>query len=156
MALQYGTASTATITSAGTLASGSSASSAAITSDTTVNVTDYMISVEFAYTGAPTATTGAVNVYVYSSVDGTNYMGNAATSDNIDGTDKSVTLQSPTNLIPIGTIAAQVTSTTVKGKDMSLAQAFGNVPPKWGVVVTNSVGQAFTSCTVRYRSVYYS
>lgn len=156
MALQYGTAGTATITSAGTLASGSAASSAAITSSTSENCVDYLISVEFAYTGAPTANTGKVDVYAYTSVDGTNYSSNAATSDNVDGTDKAVTLQTPSGLQFLGSLPAQVTSTTTKGRALSLAAGCGCVPPKWGIVLLNSVGQAFTSCTVRYREVYYS
>jgi hypothetical protein len=163
MALQYGTSTALTIT-AGSLAVGATRSSAAVTSGVTNNTTDYLISVNVLTTTTAATVNKQVVVYAYRSEDGTNYSGASSTIDNVDGTDKTLTaIGSPSNLTFLGTIQL---NNTVGGTTyaltlrqvFSLAQAFGSIPPKWGIVLLNDNGAAALGATVTatYREVYYS
>lgn len=158
MALQYGTATSATIT-AGSLASAANRSSAAIVSDTSGNVVDYQVEVAILTTSTAPSGNKQVIVYGYKSTDGTNYDGAGSTVDNVDGTDKALTaIGSPTNLTYLGTVQLNqgAVATTIR-ESFSVAQAFGGVPPKWGVVLYNDAGTALGATVgVQYRSRYYS
>jgi len=159
MALQYGTSTSLTIT-AGSLAVGAARSSAAVTSGLTNNVTDYLISVNVLTTTTAATVNKQVVVYAYRSEDGTNYSGASSTIDNVDGTDKTLTaIGSPSNLTFLGTIQLNNGTTALTLRQVfSLAQAFGSIPPKWGIVLLNDNGAAALGATVTatYREVYYS
>lgn len=86
--------------------------------------------------GSGTSATGYVQVYAYGSADGGTTYG-----DNVTGTDANITLNSPTNLRPIGRINVAANATTYKSDPMSVAAAFrGVLPEKWGVVIENKTG----------------
>lgn len=159
MALQYGTSTALTIT-AGSLAVGAARSSAAVTSGLTNNTTDYLISVNVLTTTTAATVNKQVVVYAYRSEDGTNYSGASSTIDNVDGTDKTLTaIGSPSNLTFLGTIQLNNGTTALTLRQVfSLAQAFGSIPPKWGIVLLNDNGAAALGATVTatYREVYYS
>lgn len=159
MALQYGTSTALTIT-AGSLAVGAARSSAAVTSGVTNNTTDYLISVNVLTTTTAATVNKQVVVYAYRSEDGTNYQGASSTIDNVDGTDKALTaIGSPSNLTFLGTIQLNNGTTALTLRQVfSLAQAFGSIPPKWGIVLLNDNGSAALGATVSatYREVYYS
>jgi hypothetical protein len=159
MALQYGTSTALTIT-AGSLAVGAARSSAAVTSGLTNNVTDYLISVNVLTTTTAATVNKQIVVYAYRSEDGTNYSGASSTIDNVDGTDKTLTaIGSPSNLTFLGTIQLNNGTTALTLRQVfSLAQAFGSIPPKWGIVLLNDNGAAALGATVTatYREVYYS
>jgi hypothetical protein len=158
MALQYGTSTSITIT-AGSLASTAARSSAAVTSGTTNNTTDYLISVNVLTTATGPSGNKQVVVYAYRSEDGTNYQGDSSIVDNVDGTDKALTaLGSPTNLTFLGTLQLnQGTNAVTIRQVFSLSQAFGSIPPKWGIVLYNDAGTALgATITATYREVYYS
>jgi hypothetical protein len=159
MALQYGTSTALTIT-AGSLAVGAARSSAAVTSGVTNNTTDYLISVNVLTTTTAATVNKQVVVYAYRSEDGTNYSGASSTIDNVDGTDKTLTaIGSPSNLTFLGTIQLNNGTTALTLRQVfSLAQAFGSIPPKWGIVLLNDNGAAALGATVTatYREVYYS
>jgi hypothetical protein len=159
MALQYGTSTALTIT-AGSLAVGAARSSAAVTSGLTNNTTDYLISVNVLTTTTAATVNKQIVVYAYRSEDGTNYSGASSTIDNVDGTDKTLTaIGSPSNLAFLGTIQLNNGTTALTLRQVfSLAQAFGSIPPKWGIVLLNDNGAAALGATVTatYREVYYS
>lgn len=95
--------------------------------------------------GSPTANTAAINVYFYSSEDGTNYL------DNATGSDAAVTLRSPTNLkgpavFPTPTSGGLTYKLIVE----SVARMFGGIlPRKWGFVCENATGLAFSTGVVK-------
>lgn len=148
----FGGATSITIT-ATTLASGSQRSSAAIDNSTNLYL-DALVRVDCTLaTGTPSV---GINVYAYGSIDGTNYQGMSATADNVDGTDKAVTLQSPTGLPLLGTIPAVTAGALVYKGLFSVAKAFGGIlPSKWGIVVDNETSLAFTACTCTYNGINY-
>lgn len=80
-----------------------------------------------------------VVVYLYASEDGTNY------TDNATGSDAAITLRSPTNLVKAMVLHTPTASLAYKGV-FSVAQFFGGVlPRKWGIVVRNNSGSAFSA-----------
>lgn len=158
MAIQYGTSTSLTIT-AGSLASAAARSSAAVTSGTANNSTDYLITVNALTTATAPSGNKQIVVYAYRSEDGTNYQGDSSIADNVDGTDKTLTaLGSPTNLTFLGTLQLnQGTNAVTVRQVFSLSQAFGSIPPKWGIVLYNDAGTALgATVTATYREVYYS
>lgn len=158
MALQYGTSTGITITAA-SLGSAAARSSAAVTSGTTNNTTDYLISVNVLTTATAPSGNKQVVVYAYRSEDGTNYQGDSSIVDNVDGTDKALTaLGSPSNLTFLGTLQLnQGTNAVTIRQVFSLSQAFGSIPPKWGIVLYNDAGTALgATISATYREVYYS
>lgn len=132
----YGTThQTITVTLA-SLGSGSSRESTLI--DNTTNLyLDALVQAKVK-TGS-SATSGDKAVYIYA-------WGTADTStptypDTVTGSDAAITLNSPTQLKLLGAIWCPSTSTTYISEPMSVAALFGgNLPAKWGLVFTNSVG----------------
>jgi hypothetical protein len=148
MATQYASQSI-TIT-ASSLSSGSARESASVATDTTVNVADYRVYVKAGVgTGTP-AGSKAVYVWGKASDDGTNWTGNATSSD------AAITLDSPHQFVLIGSIPITAQSTTRAGS-FSLRQAFGgSIPANWGIILENQVGIAFNSLTVACEKEYTS
>lgn len=102
--------------------------------------------------GSP-ANDKALYVYAYGTVDnGTTY------PDTVTGSDAAITLNSPTQLRLIGTLAMPSTATTYKSPPMSVAAAFGGVlPAKWGIVCLNSstaLSATGGDHAVKYQGVY--
>ena len=93
------------------------------------------------------------------SEDGTNYVGNSGTTDNVDGTDKALTaLGSPTGLYRIGTLQLNqgAVAVTVRGV-FELTRIFGCVPRKFGVVLFNDAGTALgATVTASYSEPYFT
>jgi hypothetical protein len=147
----FGTSNQAlTITSAATLASNGQASSAAVDNSTNLYL-DALVSVKVTTAASGVSATGYVNVYAAGTTDGgTTYGGGEANM----GTDHSVTLTSPPNIVLIGVINAVAASTTYWKTAMSVAAAFGGtLPQKWAIVVENKSGAALTACTANYQGV---
>ncbi len=157
MALQYGVDTAITI-SAASLASNAARASAAITTDTTKNVLSALVEVKILTTSTAPSGNKQVAVYGYRSSDGTDYSGASSTVDNVDGTDKAITLGAPTNLVLLGIIqlnqgAAAVTQVGV----FDISVAFGSMPPKWGIVLHNDAGTALGgTVSASYREIYYT
>lgn len=89
---------------------------------------------------APTGVKGCY-VYVYASIDGTNFSGSSAEAV---GTDIAVTFDSPSNLLGPFFISCPAASTTYE-LDITFASLFGYVPQKGGVVIQNQTGNALNS-----------
>jgi expansin (peptidoglycan-binding protein) len=158
MALQYGPATVLSIT-AGGLVSNANRSSAAVTTSTATNVVQVMLEVSVLTTSiAPTGNKQVV-VYGYKSLDGSTFSGASAQSDNVDGTDKLLNaIGSPTNLTFLGTVQLNTgaVAATVRG-EFEVTNAFGCVPPKWGIVLVNDAGVSLgATVTAQYREIYYS
>ncbi len=158
MALQYGTATSITITAA-SLASAANRSSAAVTTSTTNNITQIMLEVSVLTTATAPSGNKQVVVYGYKSTDGTNYQGASSTVDNVDGTDKALTaIGSPSNLVFLGTIQLNqgAVAATIKG-EFEVTGPFGCIPPKWGIVLYNDAGTALgATVSAQYREIYYN
>ena len=159
MAIQYGTSTSITIT-AGSLAVGANRSSAAVTSGTTNNTADYLITVNCLTTSTAPTNNKQIIVYGYMSEDGTNYSGNSSITDNVTGADITLTaIGSPTNLFFMGTLQMNQGANAVTLREVfSVANTFGCIPPKWGIVLYNDNGAAALGATVTatYREIYYT
>ncbi len=142
-------ASSAFTITATTLATGAARESNAIDNSTNQYL-DALVFVQATLATGTPATGAQVNVYAYGSEDGTNY------GDNVTGSDAAVTLRSPTNLRLIGVTSTPTAGAlNYKGHPMSVAQAFGGVlPRKWGIVIENQSGFAFTACSASWTGIY--
>ncbi len=80
-------------------------------------------------------------VWCYGTVDnGSTY------PDTVTGSDAAITMNSPNQLRLLGIINTPAINTQYKGGPWSVAAAFGGVlPAKWGIVVQNNCGTAYTS-----------
>lgn len=135
----FGASTNLTLTLA-SLASGSARESTSV--DNTSNLfLDALISLDIKLATGTPASDKAIYVYAYGSEDGTNY------TDNATGSDAAITLRSPTNLKLIGVISTPDSGgLTYKSHPMSMAAAFGGIlPRRWGIVVENKTGLAFSS-----------
>lgn len=158
MAIAFGTSTSITIT-AGSLASGANRSSAAVTTGTSANVTDILITVNILTTSTAPSGNKQVLVYAYTSEDGTNYTGGSSTTDNVDGTDKALTaIGSPTNLRILGSVQLnQGANAVTMRRVFSLAASLGFIPRKWGIVLYNDAGTALgATVSATYTEVSYS
>ena len=144
------------------LASGAARSSVSIATDTTKNVVDALVSVSIVTTA--TAPSGNKQYTVYGYLTGATtagaFNGSDTSPDNVDGTDKLITLGSPTNLVFLGTIQANQGAAAVGLRGVfSVRQAFGCMPAHWGVVVVNDSGTAASASspsTISVTQVYYT
>lgn len=155
-------ASTALTITAGSLAAASARSSAAVTPDTTKSITSIMLTVNIQTTSTAPSGNKQVVVYGYMSEDGTNFTGTGATGtvDNVDGTDKAVTMPAsgtPSNLIVLGIVQlnAGANAVTPHGT-FEVVSRFGCVPRKWGIVLYNDAGTTLgASVTATYTENSY-
>jgi hypothetical protein len=124
----------------GTLASGSARGSASV-DWSSVQALDASLYVEFTLASGAPAGQKKVNVYLYLSMDGTNYTEGSA------GTDAAVTITNPTNLIFLGAVETptdKAGAASWKKWFPSIASKFdGIMPLRWGIVLENQSGQAF-------------
>jgi len=158
MALTFGTSTALTITAAN-LASAANRSSAAVTTDTSVNVMQIMLTVNVLTTSTAPSGNKQVIIYGYMSEDGSNYLGASGTVDNVDGTDKALTaLGVPTNLIVLGTIQLSQGAAAVTFHEViEVTSRFGCIPVKWGIVLYNDAGTALgATISASYRTGYYA
>jgi hypothetical protein len=105
--------------------------------------------------GATTPTNDkAVYIYAWGVIDPTT----PKFPDAVTGSDAAITLQSPTQLRLIGVINATTASTSYVSEPMSVASAFGGIlPPKWGIVISNSsavLTATSTDHTIEYQGIY--
>lgn len=101
-------------------------------------------------TGTPGADK-AIYVYAYGSEDGTDL------TDNVTGSDGSISLRTPTNLRLMGVIHTPDSGElTYASHPMSLLSAFGGlvIPRKWGIVVWNVTGVTFDGTESNHRKGY--
>lgn len=158
MAYNPGTSTAITIT-AGSLGSGVARSSAAVTSGVTNNTAGILLTVNALTTA--TAASGNKQIVIYGSMseDGSNWVGNSGTTDDVNGTDKQLTaLGSPTGLYRIGTIPLNqgAVAVTVRGV-FELTRIFGCTPRKWVIVPYNDAGIALgATFTASYSEPYYT
>lgn len=142
MAINNSASAALTIT-ASSLAAATARSSAAVTPDVTKNIQSIMLTVAVLTTATAPTVNKQVVVYGYLSEDGTNYNGGSATADNVDGTDKTITLGSPTNLVFLGTVQLNAGAVAVTERMVvDVVGRFGCIPRKWGIVLYNDAGTA--------------
>lgn len=142
MAINNSASAALTIT-ASSLAAATARSSAAVTPDVTKNIQSIMLTVAVLTTATAPSVNKQVVVYGYLSEDGTNYNGGSGTADNVDGTDKTITLGSPTNLVFLGTVQLNAGAVAVTERMVvDVVGRFGCIPRKWGIVLYNDAGTA--------------
>ena len=145
MAITYTTGTSPAITSFASLASinttaTAAASSAAYTTDTTKATVDAQVQLTIATPAFTPSATTQINVYAYGSSDGTIYPGAGATTEVVDGTDKALTLSTlGNNLVFLGIIMCHTSGATMDSEPFSIRSAFGYLPKKWGIVITNGL-----------------
>jgi hypothetical protein len=148
MATQFA-AQAITIT-ASTLATGAARESAAVTTDTTLNVNDYRVFVKPTNDATGPSGSKAVFVWVAISDDGTNWTGNAT------GLDAAITLDSP-HQFQLGVAISFPSASIARGGSFSLKAACGGSLPKaWSIIIENRIGGAFTALTVAAQKEYNS
>jgi len=148
----YGTSNqtiTVTLTS---LASAASRGSAAIDNSTTLFL-DALIIVRSKTAAGTIGGDKCLYVYAYGTVDGGTTYGGSAT-----GTDATITLASPPNVRLVGIVNMPVAATQYDAGPFSVAAAFGgNLPQKWGIIITNATGLALsatgTDHVVRFQGI---
>ncbi len=150
--IAYGGATNITITLA-SLGGSSARESTAIDNSSNLYL-DAMVYVALKLQAGSPSAPKTINIYLYGSLDGTNY------TDNATGSDAAVTMRIPTNLRGPFVLAAQDSGgLTYKGVIGSVAQYFGGILPyKWGIVVENATGITLSASesdhTKQYRGVY--
>jgi hypothetical protein len=136
LAASYASSATITITLA-SLASGSARASTVVNNSSNLYV-DALVGLKVKANAAGTSSSGQVNVYLYASADaGTNY------SDGASGSDAAHTLNKNARLVHV--MALDANAETAKAEGISVAQAFGYMPEKWGVIIENQSGAALDS-----------
>ena len=129
----YGSTQTITVTGLGTLANGSSATSAAI--DNTSDLFLDALAEVVIDTGSGATAAGYIEIYVKGSIDGTDY--------DDDNNDKWC-----------GTINLVTAGALTRKRIVSVASAFGgSMPAYWQVRIKNTSGAAFTNGTLQVRGV---
>ena len=163
MALQYTTSASISVgTALNSLATGSSAQTAVVTTNITNNTVDAEVSIEINVGAITPAVDKIITVWVFGSEDGTNFVGNDSgdTYEVLGGGAGAVSLQSfGNNLKWLGTITPTEASKDVRSQPFNIAPAFGGVlPRKWGLVITNSTGVALAASghSVSYSELYYT
>lgn len=143
----YGTAGQAiTITLAGLAASATVGRESTVIDNTVDRFLDVLVQVkvEVGVVLAPKQ----ILVFAYASVDGTGY------TELATGVDAGYTRRDPTSLVFLGAIPVPTASVIYKSRPFSLAQAFGAMPAKWGIVVFNDSGVALSADAGDNAAVY--
>jgi hypothetical protein len=146
---EYGTSSGITISLASITSGGTQQST---TVDNTGNMfVDVLVQLSVKLsTGTPSGEK-VIYVYVFGSEDGTRL------TDNVSGTDGTITLREPTNLRLLGAIyTPDAGGLTYVSNPMSLLAAFGGltIPRKWGIVVQNQTGVTFSGTEGDHQKTY--
>jgi len=146
----YGTNNQSMTITMASLASAAARASTAV--DNTTNLyEDVHIFFKMATNTAGVSATGYINIYAYGTVDGgTTY------PEAITGTDAAITLTTPPNLVLIAQLNANAVSKTYTFGPVSFCRMYGldKLPAKWGVVVVNQTGAAFTATAGNYAVTY--
>jgi len=144
----YGSEAQAITCTLASLADGSARQSAAV--DNTVNEwLDALVMLQIK-TGAANGSDKRIYLWAYATVD-------AATPvypDAVSGADAAITMNSPTQLRLLGVIEASAASTAFIGGPWSIAQVFGSMPKKWGIVVQNKSGAALDATEGNHKKIY--
>lgn len=135
-----------------TLASLASAAARQCTAvDNTSNLfEDAHVFVQVKTAASGVSTTGYIQVYGYATVD------NGATyTEGMTGSDASATLASPSNLVLLAQLTANVNATTYSA-EFSFCTVYGLLvlPAKWGIVVVNLTGAAFDATEANHKKLY--
>ena len=145
---KFGTSNQSITITLASLGSGSSRASTVIDNSSNVFL-DALVFLNIKSGASGVSSTGYCSVYAYGTSDGgTNY------TENASGSDAAITLTAPTNLRLIGVVNVVANATTYKAGPFSVAQAFGVLPEKWGIVVTNGSGAALDATEGNHLKIY--
>jgi hypothetical protein len=103
----------------------------------------FFIDIGILFQITPGGTVAAPNLAVILGAGTVDDDGSPTYPDGYGGTDAGVTLDSPTNLRPVGVVQAPTANVGKRGGPWSLGAVFGGIlPERWGVVVLNQTGGA--------------
>ena len=153
--MAFGSSTTIACTLA-SLASGSARCSAAVDNTTNLYFEALLYLAIQLQTGTP-AGSNVINVYGYSSQDGTNYTGDSTSE--ATGSDAGITLLSPTNMKLLGVISVPATATAGRTFKQSfwVAAGLGSplwLPSKWGFIVDNETGITLNATEGNHQKTY--
>jgi hypothetical protein len=134
---KYGTSGQAITITLNNLAAGAGRESTVVDNGTNLFLD---VLVEVTVTAGVVSGNQQILVYGYASVDGGTTYTELAT-----GSDAAYTPRSPTTLVLLGSIPMPTNSLVYQSRPFSLAQAFGVVPQKWGIVVVSDNGAALAA-----------
>ena len=145
----YGTANqpiTITIASLTT----ATARASTVIDNTTSLFEDILFFVKVTSASSGTLATGYVNIYGYGTVDNNIY------PEAITGTDATVTLSSPPNLVLLAQITVNANSKTYYAGPFSFCRMYGldRLPIKWGLVLVNQSGATLNATADNHAITY--
>jgi hypothetical protein len=149
---KYGTAGQAIAITLAGLAQDAARASAAVSNETDLFL-DVLVQLQIQLGTGTLGSDRAIYVYAYGTADDdpVDVWGDT----DLDGTDKAITMDSPTNLRIVGVMNARASGEVIESVPMSLAAAFGGyVPRKWGIVVHNRTNIAFDATEANHKKVY--
>lgn len=143
-------ASTAITCTLASLASSATVGQGCLAIDNSSNLyDDVMLTLAVKTSASALANDKACYLYLFGSEDGTVY--NASSAEAV-GTNAGVTVASPTNMKQF-IIYCPAVSTTYRAV-VSVSQALGFMPRKWGFVLVNFTGQALDSSEGNHQKTY--
>ena len=149
--LSYGTEAQAVTITLVQLASSATAGREGLVVSNLVNLhSDVFVYAQVGLTSGTIGSDKRCYVWAYGTVD-------AATPlypDTVTGGDAAITMNSPTNLRLLGIIECPAQSVVYKAGPWSLAQLFGTVPEKWGIVVQNYTNIALDNTAGNQKVLY--
>jgi hypothetical protein len=145
-------------TALNSLASGSAAQTAEVTSGTGQNVTGITAKWSILLGAHTPSATTVIEVYVWGTNDDSGFPGGSATTEVISGSAGSITL-SANGLIALRHIRSTLcpTASITVNDEADIVAILGYVPRRWGLVFKNSTGTAFASSghSAEYVETYY-
>lgn len=150
--LKYGTDGVAITITLASLGSSATAGQESTAVDNSSDLfMDALVQVKFKLAAGAPANDKAVYVYAY----GTSDQSGPVYPEAVTGSNAAITLNDPTGLRIIGIINTPTNGATYISEPMSVAAAFGGIlPKKWGVVIRNYSGQAFTAVGGDHKAIY--
>lgn len=138
----YAASASLSITLASLGASATAGRSSLAIDNTTNLYDDALVTVSITTSASALAAPKVVNVYLYSSEDGTNFEQEESAAP---GTDAAYTINSP-SVFRLAVAIPVATSSKVYTRSFSVAKFFGGVlPRKWGIIVVNNTGQSLAA-----------
>lgn len=115
---------------------------------------DILLTGTIATSGTITINT-VIEIWVFSSVDNTNFTGGAANTGDADLTEASLGMK---RTMALGAVIDQTDTTarTYPIPTISLAELFGTVPEYWGVFIVQNTGATLGATALKYLPVQYT
>ncbi len=146
--LNYGSATSITITISSIGTSATVGREATAVNNTSNKFLDALLAGTFTMASGTPAGTKSIYIYALGSLNNTDW------PDNTTGADAACTPTNKNNLVLLKAVDVQTASLTYKTEPVSVAAAFGGVlPPYWSIVLINDTGLTLSSGSLNYLGV---